>query len=462
MADGVTKYIADFAANLRFEDLPDTVVERGKVHILDSLGLNLAGSVAPVTRALREHVQWLGAGEDGASVLGTNEQAAMRFAASINATAIHADNFDDTCPQESPDRNGGIHASGPVLATALALSEMGLFSGQDLLVGFHVGVEIASRLNHAIAARHYADGFHSTGTLSVFGTAAAAGKLMGLDATGLEHAIAGAASRSAGIRRNFGSMVEPMHAGNAAEDGFVAADLASRGVTGAENILEGPSGFFEAAGGGYLEDAIVGRLGNPWAFDSPGMWIKPYPNGALTHPAMTSLGNLIRDNKITVKDVKRLGVRTNRRIQDILADDLPSTGLEAKFSMEFSLAVLLVDGEAGLGAFTDAAVARPDVQEVMGRVEFGIYDLPEPDYTNVTTLLDVELVDGTRLDGRADFARGSTQDPMSFDDVASKFRTCAAYVDWPKDKTEQAIDIIARIDRLDHLSDLTAALTVSD
>lgn len=456
--ESVTRCIAAFAASLAFDDIPGEVAERGKIHILDSLGLALCGARSSVCSILMDHLSAAGVAEGPATVLGTARRMAPRFAALANATAIHADNFDDTNPQVSPERNGGIHATGPVLAAALAVAEARGMSGKEMLAAFHAGVEVSCRLNHAIAARHYEDGFHSTGTLNVFGSAVAAGRLLGLDADGLCHVVAAAASRSAGIRRNFGSLVEPLHAGHAAEDGVVAAELAAGGVTGAAEALEGAFGFFQAVAGGYEAQAIVGRLGAPWAFADPGMWIKPFPNGALTHAAMTGLLDLIRRHDIRPEQVRAVRARTNRRIVNTLIHHDPKDALQAKFSMEFALAILLLRREAGLAVFTDDTVARPEVREMMGRVALDAYDRAEPGYTNVTTLLEVDLAGGRTLSARADHAKGSTRDPMSADDVTEKFRQCAAHASWPESQASSVVDTVMRLERLEDLRTLTAAL----
>jgi 2-methylcitrate dehydratase PrpD len=435
------------------------VIERGKIHILDALGLALAGSIAPPAQMTRDHVLSVCATDGDAAVFGTGHRVPARFAALCNGTSIHADNFDDTNPQADPDRNGGIHATGAVLATAFALGESRQISGRDLMTAYHVGVEIACKLSHAIAGRHYADGFHTTGTLNAFGCAAAAARLAGLGEGGISHALAFAASEASGVRRNFGSMVEVLHSGHAAECGVVAADFAARGLTGAADAMEGPSGYIQAAGGGYDAAIIDGRLGAPWAFSDPGMWIKPHPSGALTHPALASLGDLLRDHHIEPDNVTAIRVRTNDRIRNILTRDLPKTALQAKFSMEFSVAVLVLDGRAGLSEFTDQVVARPDIVAMMDRVDYGSYPEAVPDFTNVTTLVDIDLADGRTLSGRADYARGSTEAPMDFDDITEKFNGCAAHADWPDDKCARIIDLVRNLDTQPSLDGLVGALT---
>ena len=461
-AHSITAEIADFVTGTAYDDIPADVIARGKIHILDALGLALSGVKAPASEIARRHVaaqHCTGA----ASVLGTAIRTAPRFAAFANGTAMHADNFDDTNPQPVAHRNGGIHATGAVLPAVLAVAEAEGRSGRDVALAFHLGVEVACKLNHAIAARHYENGFHSTATLGVFGAAAAVGRLMGLDKAAIGHAFAAAASRAAGVRANFGSMVEQLHSGQAAEAGIAAAELAGCGLEGAGGIFEARFGWFEAAGGGWEPDAIAGRLGNPWAFADPGTWIKPYPNGALTHTGMGLMFDLVRRHDIAADDIAAIAVRTNKRNRTTLAHDRPESALQAKFSMPFALALVALEGRAGLHEFTDATLARADVQAMIGRVDFTAFDEagPDcaPDYTNVTTCLEIVLKDGTRHDGRADYPPGSPRAPMSFDDVAEKTLGCAAFGGWPEDGMRAAIDLVARLEEVAHIGELTGLLS---
>src|SRR5262249_38279004 len=152
---------------------------------------------------------------------------------------------------------------------------------------YHAGVEVSCKIAEAMGPRHYQDGFHTTGTCGAVGAAAAASKLYGANAEQCARALSIAASEAAGLRENFGTMTKPLHAGRAAESGVVAADLARLGWTASDRILEAPNGFFHAAAGGF--DAAALKLGRPWTLVSPGVSIKPYPSGSLTHPAMTAL-----------------------------------------------------------------------------------------------------------------------------------------------------------------------------
>jgi 2-methylcitrate dehydratase PrpD len=270
-------------------------------------------------------------------------------------------------------------------------------------------------------------------------------------------AFAIAASQAAGLRENFGTMMKPFQAGHATESGVVAADLAAIGWTGAEQILEAQRGFFHAYGGTYDPTVLEDHLGKPWTFQNPGISIKPYPSGSLTHPGMTELSRLIRENSIRAADVAQIDVGTNHNMLNTLIHHRPKTGLQAKFSMEFCMAILVLDGKADQTKFTDAVVNRSDVQAMIEKVRF--YTDPEAEkagYDKMTTILKLTLKDGRVLSGRADFGKGSPINPMSFDEVAEKFFGCAAFADWPKEKSERVVDLIRKLEDLADVRTLTA------
>ncbi|MPY71932.1 MAG: MmgE/PrpD family protein [Alphaproteobacteria bacterium] len=455
----LTREICAFALETRIENIPVEVLARGRIHILDTLGVALAGAKAEASGIVRDHIEALGAAGQ-ARIFGTGVRTAPRFAAMANGTAMHTDNFDDTSPQAAPDRNGGIHASAAALPAALALAEERGLGGAAVSAAYHVGVEIACRLNHAVDNRHYQGGFHTTGTLNVFGAAAAAARLIGLDAARTSHAIAIAASQASGIRANFGAMAEQTHAGHAAECGLNAADLARRGLTGAADAMEARFGWMDAAslGGGWVREAICGRLGRPWAFEDPGMSIKPWPNGALTHPAMTLVSRLRREHGIAPEAVEAVSVRTNARVRDILVNDAPADAMQAKFSIPFAVGCLLVEGHAGLAEFTDETVARDDVRAMMARISYTAYEREEPGYTNLTTLVEIRLADGTVHKDRADQAVGGARNPMSWDEALEKFRGCCAYAGMDAARADGIAAMVAGFEDIPDIGALTARL----
>ena len=456
----LTAYVAEFVVNLKFADIPAEPLELGKKSILDGLGLALSGSKAETWRLIQEYLKtFVSPPRGGAAVLGSAARYPARFAAFANGVAIHVDDFDDTQLASAKDRVYGllVHPTVCVLPAALATAEIEGKSGKELLVAYQAGVEVECKIAEAISPRHYEDGFHSTGTCGVFGGTSACAKLKGLDVLRTSRAFGVAASQAAGLRENFGTMMKPFQAGHATESGVVAADFAAIGWTAAEQILEAQRGFFHAYGGTYDPAAIIDRLGKPWTFQNPGISIKPFPSGSLTHPGMTELVRLIHQNSIRAANVERVDVGANRNMESTLLHHHPKTGLQAKFSMEFCMAILLLDGNADQTKYTDAVVNRDDVQKMIERVHF--YVDPEAEaagYDKMTTILKITLKDGHTISGRAAFGRGSPANPMSYDEVADKFRGCAAFADWPSEKASQVIELVRNLEDVPDVRTLTA------
>lgn len=462
-APGLTEYVGKFIASTKYEDIPQDVLELGKKSILDGLGLALAGSRAQTGAICREYVEHLGICEGKATVIGTSKKTSPRFAAFVNGVSIHADDFDDTQLAVAKDRVYGllVHPTVPVLPALLALAEGRTISGRELLLAYHLGVEVECKIAEAISPRHYQDGFHSTGTCGPFGSAAACAKILRFDLSKILNTFGLVASQSGGLRENFGTMTKPFQAGHAAESGLASAQLVALGWTAAEQILEAERGFFHAFGGSFDPGAIVDHLGKPWTFTSPGISLKPYPSGSLAHPAMTELARLIDVNKVRAAQVEKLDVGANHQMTTTLLHHRPKDGLEAKFSMEFCMAILLLRGKAGLGEFSDRVVQRADVQEMIGRVNF--YVDPEAEnagFDKMASLLKIHLKDGRIVVGRAEFAKGSPTDPMSFDEAATKFRGCAEFAEWPEDKTEKLIIYLKALDSARDVSTLSPLLSI--
>ena len=456
---GLTEEVAQFVHDTNLSDLGDVVVENGKKSILDGIGLALSGSVAASGEMCRRQMADIGAPSGSATVIGSDMKVPPRFAAFCNGVGIHADDFDDTQLAVAKDRVYGLltHPTAPALPAALALSEDRGATGAEMMLAYHIGVEVECKIAEAINPRHYQHGFHATATCGTFAAAAAAGRLMGQDIETLQRALSIAGSQSAGLRENFGTMTKPFHAGRSSESGVVAAQFAAYGWTAAGNILEAPRGFFQAAGGGYDTDAIHGKLGKPWTFADPGVSIKPHPSGSLTHPGMTEMLRLIQEHGITSADVVRVRVGTNSNMPNALIHHNPRNELQAKFSMEFCMAILLLEGRAGLPEFTDETVMRPDVKEMMAKVDFVVDDRAEAaGYHLMTTYLDIELKDGRTVSGMADFGKGSPANPMTYAEVADKFHGCAEFAKWDKVKADEIVAMVAELDRLPNIAGLMA------
>jgi len=460
----LTAYVAEFITRTRAGRVPADVMHLGKRSILDGIGLALAGNRAESGRIVRSYLKTLGCRTDrGCTVIGTALKVPARFAAFANGIAIHADDYDDTQLAVAKDRVYGLltHPTAPALPPVLALGEMGNRSGLDVLTAYQIGVEVETKVAEAIDPRHYDHGFHSTATIGTIGATAGAARLLDLDTEQTTRALGIGASQAAGLRENFGTMTKPFHPGRACESGIVAAEFARLGWTATPAVLEANRGFFKAAGGGYDAAAITGKLGQPWTFHFPGVSIKPHPSGSLTHPGMGLMLDLIRRHDIRPDAVARVRVGTNRHMPNALIHHRPRNELQAKFSMEFCMAILLLERKAGLAEFTDRVVNRPNVRKMIERVEFGVH--PEAEaagYEKMTTIIDIELSDGHTVSGRADFGKGSPANPMSDAELADKFRECAAWGGLPKTSGDKIVDLVFRLEKLKSIRELTRLLAI--
>ncbi|MGZ5143239.1 MAG: MmgE/PrpD family protein [Burkholderiales bacterium] len=450
--------VAKFVTATQYSHLPDETVQIAKKHILDTLAVGLAGVPAEGSEIVRRYLDELGCGGGAATVFGTAQRAIPRFAALANASAMHADDYDDTY---HPTR---FHPSAPVLAAAIAQGEQTDASGKDVLTAFAVGTEVSVKLSHTIDKQHYLRGFHMTSTCGVFGATAGVCSVRRLPLDATLRAIGIAGSESAGVRENFGTMVKPFHSGRAAESAIVAASLAQMGFTSSPTILEGDRGYFMTGAGGYDGAQLIGKLGNPWNYVARRVAIKPYPCGNLQQPAMDALRDLVMEHDIKPGQVSRLAVKSHRLMPLNLTYHRPTTGLEGKFSMEFSLASILVLRKAGLAEYTDEVVNRPDVQETIRKIDYTVFSDEEAEakgYHLWTTFLDLTLQDGRTLPVRADAAKGSASMPMSDEEVAEKFRDCAAFANMPAHQAEQVIDRVLALDDVDDSRELTGLLRCS-
>jgi len=462
--ESLTAYVADFITRTSTSDIPADVMHLGKRSILDGLGLALAGNAAESGHIVRTYLKTLSIPTDkGCTVIGTRMKVPARFAAFANGIAIHADDYDDTQLAVAKDRVYGLltHPTAPVLPPVLALAERDNRSGRDLVTAYQIAVEVETKLSEAINPRHYDDGFHSTATIGAIAAAAGASRMMGLNVEQTRRALGIGASQSAGLRENFGTMTKPFHPGRSAESGILAADFAKLGWTATPIVLEAGRGFFKAAGGGYDAGSIDGKLGNPWSFDFPGVSIKPHPSGSLTHPGMGLMLDLIKQHDIKPGEVVKVKVGTNRHMPNALIHHRPTNELQAKFSMEFCMAILLLLRKAGLAEFTDAVVNRAEVKKMIEKVDFGVH--PEAEaagYEKMTTIIEIQLADGRKIGGRADFGKGSPANPMSDEELADKFRECAAWGKLPKANAEKVIDLVMNLEKVKATRELTRLLAI--
>lgn len=393
--------LAEYFAGERFAALPDAVPASMVVYVLDTLAVALGGAGAESSRIIRRVVT----GGCGPSVIyGAGATASAADAALINGAAAHALELDDD------HRSSVMHPGAVVVPAALAIAQAQGASGRDLLRAVLAGYEVAIRVGMSFEGRLYANGFHPTAVCGVFGAAAAAAVILGLDGTRFAQALGIAGTQAAGLVewRTDGSWIKRLHPGRSAQSGILSALLARDGFTGPVTIFEGDFGAFKALGHGASVNGACLTEGLGEKFHALGTAIKPYPCCRFSHGAIdlarqvrAQLGDAVPD-KVTVRLFRTDVLTYHKRT--------PNT-VDAQFNIPYLVSVALGTGQVGLEDFTPAAIARPDILGMAANVEV----IEEPEFTALypetyVTELDIRSADGRTLTLRNDCPSG---DPLA-------------------------------------------------
>ncbi len=447
-----TEKIAGYIVDTKYEQIPDEAVDVAKKLILDTLGVALAGCNEPVSKLITEYVNEEESRPE-AGVIGGGFRTLASQAAWVNGTIAHALDYDDWCVPF------GGHPSVAILPAVLALGEKHQASGKDILLSYITGFEAATKIG-PVCLRHYMIGWHMTGTMGTIGAVSAAAKLLKLDIEETRTAIGIAASLAGGLKQNIGTMTKPLHAGNAARNGIVAALLAQRGFTADKSILEAPQGYCKVLGGGVdLELSKIGEgLGERYDIVSSAA-TKPWPSCADTHTSIEIVLQLRKEHNIKPEEVDEIEVRTGPVIPSVAFHSRPQTALEGKFSMNYCVARALLDGEVGLQDFTDERVRQPEVQQIIPTVRY--VDSPEL-ASDLSAVLGSEVViklrDGRTFSRRQNSPKGSASNPMSWDDVCAKYWDCASLI-LPARDVQTCMEMVSHLESLSDINSLMDILT---
>jgi len=446
----LTQRLSEFIAS---SAVPSEALARAGQAVLDTIGVTLAGSAEPAARLVQTVAEEEG-GRPRCSILGTALKTSASWAALANGTAAHALDYDDMCFVSL------AHPSAPLVAASLAVGESIGASGASLLKAYVLGFETEAILGQAMNPAHYRRGWHPTSTLGSLGAAAAAARLLALDDKATARALAIAASEASGLKENFGTMIKPLHAGLAARNGVLAAFLARAGFDGSDRALEGPQGFLVALDSERLElEPALEHLGKRWEILETGITVKLFPSCAATHPTLDVVLDLRRRHAFKADDVERIEVSVDSMTPTVLIHDRPATSLEGKFSMPFCTAAAVVDGEVGLATFEPERIADARIQALLPRVRMRVaseLDRTGPPLTQAR--VSVELRDGREFVGFADGAPGYPHRPATQDQLAGKFRNCAARAVAPS-VAEEALSQLRDLNRLPDIRSLTTLLS---
>jgi 2-methylcitrate dehydratase PrpD len=290
-------------------------------------------------------------GRPEALLLGRGEKKVPApMAARVLGTAGHAHDWDDSQVSRDPRHVYGLltHPTIPPLSAALVMAQkLGGINGKSFILAFLTGFEVESKISEWMLPQHYLRGMHSSATVGTFGAYAAAAKLLGLKRERLLSGFGIAASFAAGIRCNFGTMAKPLHVGRGAENGVTAALLAARGFTADPDSLDGPWGFFAVHGGGVSAEKISQGFGKTWSIIDPGVSIKPYPCGVLTHPTIDLMLKRVTENNVKPDDIDAVKVYAGTNILKPIRYPVAANHLQAKFSLPAALAMIALASPQG-------------------------------------------------------------------------------------------------------------------
>ncbi len=453
-SSNVTRAACAFIESSGYDALPAEAVRIARRCILDGLALYVAGSDEESVQVLIADARDLGGREDALLLGAGTRKVPAPLAARVLGTAGHAHDWDDTQVSRDPAHVYGLltHPTIPPLTAALVMAQkLGTVSGRDFTNAFVTGVEVESKISEWMLPDHYKRGLHSSGTVGTFGATVSAAKLLGLSGAKLAHAIGIAASLAAGVRVNFGTMTKPLHVGRASENGVTAALLAARGFTADPEALDGRWGFIQVQGGGITESKIAQGFGKTWSIVDPGISIKPYPSGIVTHQSMDAMLKLVTEKNVDPATVERIDFHAGSNILDPIRYPVANNHLQAKFSMAGLLAMIVLRRRAGRQEFTDAFIQSAAMQDMQRRLKTHLDpEIEAKGMDVIRSRIEMTLRDGSKLiESAGERYRGGPDNPMSDKDLEGKVAACTDGILDAKRRDE----VIAAVWRVEALPD---------
>ncbi|UVA78844.1 MmgE/PrpD family protein [Pandoraea commovens] len=437
---GVTRTLARYIVNARYEDLPANVRKEGTRTLLNWIGVAVGGSHhETVDRAVAALTPFSGPAQ--AHLLGRKERFDIMNAAFLNGVASHIFDYDDTHLKTI------IHPAGPVTSALLALSEYHPISGREFLNALVLGVETECRIGNAVYPNHYDVGWHITGTAGVFGAAAAAGKVLGLTEQQTVWALGLAASQPVGLRESFGSMNKSFNPGRAASNGLFAALLAAKDYTSSDGMIEAKRGWANAISTKQDYREITEGLGQ--RYEAALNTYKPFACGIVIHPAIDAAIQLRNEYKLTADQIASIDLKVNPLVIELTGKKTPRIGLEGKFSVYHSVAVAIIEGAAGERQYSDRAVQDPTVIALRDRVTATVVPSIKPEQVDMT----ITLKDGRKLHKFIEHAIGSLEVPMTDKQLETKFLDLMNGI-LPDAQVRRLIDACWQVESLKNAGDI--------
>jgi 2-methylcitrate dehydratase PrpD len=458
----ITRSACAFIESSSFDRLPKEAVRIARRCILDGLALYVAGSDEESVQVLVKDARATG-GRPDALLLGAGDfKVPAAAAARVLGTAGHAHDWDDTQVSRDPAHVYGLltHPTVPPLSAALVIAQkLGNVSGRDFVNAFVTGFEVESKISEWMLSDHYKRGLHSSGTVGTFGAVVAAAKLLGLTGAQLAHAIGIGASMAAGIRCNFGTMTKPLHVGRASENGVTAALLAAQGFTADPESLDGPWGFMQVQGGGITASKPAEGFGRTWSILEPGVSIKPYPCGIVTHQSMDAMLKLVIEKNVDPTAVETIDFYAGSNILNPIRYAIANNHLQAKFSMAALLSMIVLRRRAGRQEFTDAFIQAPETQAMQHRIKTHLDpEIESKGMEIIRSRIEISLKDGSKLvEWANEKYRGGPAYPMSDKELEGKVAACTAGI-LSDQQRDELIRVAWEVDKLPNAAKLATVV----
>jgi len=421
-SQGFAAKVAELALSTYRGPYSDLAARNAINCMADTIAVALAGAHEPCVTLLAD-APGVCAAAGSSLVWGTSRKTSALDAALLNATASHALDYDDICAVF------GGHHSAPLVAPLLAVAQEHECTGDQVLRAYITGVEITVRLSRALNPEHYAKGWHPTSTVGVFGVTAALGCLLALDEARLATALSIAASMSAGIKANFGSMVKPLHVGLCARSGLLAARLAQAGYDAGEHVFEDKQGFFEVYNGAgkYLLERVFEGHDGRLEIEGSSVGIKQFPCCGSTHAAVTAALQARGQTPLREAQIRSIRILPNGNRLAHTNKPRPRTALEGKFSVQYVVARALLSGAVRLEHFVEEAIQEPEIQRLLQKIEASPHpDMPLAGEHLWGAEVIVQLASGEVLSRRLeDLPCRDGNYPMTDDELWEKFQDCA-------------------------------------
>ncbi len=435
---GLTQELCAIIHATRYESLGDACIHRVKQAIKDGVAVALAGGSEAPVKIMTAHMLSLG-GSPQASIWGTNTKVSLPQAAYINSVATHVLDFE---PMWSPP----THSVSPTVPVAFALAEANQLSGRQIITAVAKGIEIQGRLQYA-GDQYVPEDlmFHPPGVAGVLGSAVVAADLLQLDVNAMRHALGLAASRAGSLLANVGSMTKATHCGNAAASGLDAALLAQRGFTANPDVLEAHKGLISTFYPHHFNADRLLAYGKPYRVVDPGLAIKLFPSQYGTHFGITAGLDMHRVLGGR-KDIRR--VRMVSPVMKYVNRPRPATGLDGKFSLQYTTGAALLDGAVKIASFTDERRFRADMVELLEKIELVQDEFIPGDFHKMHVQVQVELEDGATHTVVCRAPRGSWGVEMAVGEHEAKLQDCLKYALFETDGVA-LLELLERLDTLD-------------